>query len=86
MTDSVESPGPVQAALPGSPEQSTGDERVDAALAGLGDLDNAPAAEHAAVIEAAHDELRAVLADLDAGSNPGGSEADRGLPGGPAAG
>jgi hypothetical protein len=86
VTDPVEQPGPVQAALPGSPEQSTGDERVDAALASLVELDTAPPPQHAAVIEAVHDQLRAVLAGLDAGEQSGGPEAGRGTPDGPAAG
>lgn len=43
----------------------TGDPRVDAAVALLADLDDAPIHEHPAVFEAVHARLREVLADAD---------------------
>jgi hypothetical protein len=55
---------------PGAPEPSpaeeqapvTGDDRVDAVLASLSDLDDRPVAEHVAAFESAHDRLRDALA------------------------
>lgn len=44
---------------------STGDARVDTALAGLDGLDEAPVHEHAAVIEEVHRSLQDALADED---------------------
>ncbi len=41
---------------------STGDERVDAALAGLGSLAGRPVAEHVAVFERVHLGLQEILA------------------------
>jgi len=48
----------------------TGDERVDAALAGLSRLRGAPAEEHVAVLEEAYGRLRDVLGELDAEPDP----------------
>lgn len=45
----------------------TGDPRVDEVLAGLGDLQNLPAAEHVAVYDQAHRGLQDALANLDQG-------------------
>jgi hypothetical protein len=51
---------------PGSgPPSSTGDARIDAALAALEDMDEAPVQEHAAVIEEVHRSLQGALADED---------------------
>ncbi len=43
--------------------EPTGDPAVDEVLASLEGLDARPLAEHVAVFEAAHDRLRAALAD-----------------------
>jgi hypothetical protein len=45
------------------PPEPTGDPAVDEVLASLEGLDARPLAEHVAVFEAAHDRLRAALAD-----------------------
>ena len=42
----------------------TGDERVDAALAGLSRLHGRPADEHVAVLEEVHGQLRDILGEL----------------------
>jgi hypothetical protein len=57
--ESQQSPAPEQA-----PEQApaTGDDRVDAVLASLSDLDDRPVTEHVSVFEDAHDRLRDALA------------------------
>jgi hypothetical protein len=51
--------GPVAAQLP-----PTGDDRVDAAVAGLRRLPGLPAAEHVAVLEEVHGRLRDILGEL----------------------
>jgi hypothetical protein len=43
--------------------EPTGDPAVDGVLASLEGLESRPLAEHVAVFEAAHDRLRAALAD-----------------------
>jgi hypothetical protein len=48
-------------------EFSTGDAEVDAAIAHLGDLDDAPVREHAAVFDEVHRRLGAVLTGSSAG-------------------
>lgn len=45
----------------------TGDDRVDAALAGLGRLQGAPADDHVAVLEEVHGQLRDILGELGEG-------------------
>ncbi len=45
----------------------TGDDRVDAALAGLGRLRGAPADDHVAVLEEVHGQLRDILGELGEG-------------------
>jgi hypothetical protein len=51
---------------PGSESaRSTGDTRIDSALAALDGLDETPVHEHAAVIEEAHRSLQDALADED---------------------
>ena len=47
---------------------STGEPRVDAALARLGDLGELPVAEHPAVYERVHEQLVEVLGELHAGN------------------
>jgi hypothetical protein len=46
----------------------TGDERVDAALAGLSRLPGTPADEHVAVLEEVHGRLRDILGELNEGT------------------
>jgi hypothetical protein len=46
----------------------TGDDRVDAALAGLSRLAGAPAEEHVAVLEEAHGRLRDILGEVNEGA------------------
>jgi hypothetical protein len=46
----------------------TGDDRVDAAVAGLSRLARAPAEEHVAVLEEAHGRLRDILGELNEGA------------------
>jgi hypothetical protein len=46
----------------------TGDDRVDAALAGLGRLAGAPADDHVAVLEEVHGQLRDILGELSEGT------------------
>ena len=53
--------------VPGGPPP-TGDERVDAAVAGLSRLQGRPAEEHVAVLEEVHGRLRDLLDDLDSSS------------------
>jgi len=45
----------------------TGDDRVDAALAGLGRLPGMPADDHVAVLEEVHGRLRDILGELSEG-------------------
>jgi hypothetical protein len=61
------------------PVDSTGDARVDAAVAGLAALDDTELAGHPAVLEAVHDRLREILGELGdagrpthSGQGPGG--------------
>jgi hypothetical protein len=60
----------------------TGDSRVDAAVARLSELADAPLDEHPAIFEQVHDRLREVLGELSPGM-PSAGEA-RGAPGAPA--
>jgi hypothetical protein len=46
----------------------TGDDRVDAVLAGLSRLTGAPAEEHVAVLEEVHGQLRDILGELSEGT------------------
>jgi isocitrate dehydrogenase len=46
----------------------TGDDRVDAAVGGLGRLAGRPADEHVAVLEEVHGRLRDILGELNEGS------------------
>jgi len=45
----------------------TGDDRVDAAVAGLNRLAGAPAEEHVAVLEEVHGRLRDILGEVNEG-------------------
>ncbi|HYZ52843.1 MAG TPA: hypothetical protein VE733_04940 [Streptosporangiaceae bacterium] len=60
----------------------TGDSRVDAAVARLGELADAPLDEHPAILEQVHDRLREVLGELSPGM-PGTPGAAAGAPGAP---
>jgi hypothetical protein len=46
----------------------TGDDRVDAAVAGLSRLPGTPAEEHVAVLEEVHGQLRDILGELNEGA------------------
>ena len=46
----------------------TGDDRVDAAVAGLSHLPGAPAEEHVAVLEEVHGRLRDILGEVNEGT------------------
>ena len=47
---------------------ATGDDRVDAAVAGLNRLAEAPAEEHVAVLEEVHGRLRDILGEVSEGT------------------
>jgi len=55
---------------PGEPTVGppTGDDRVDAAVAGLNRLAGAPAEEHVAVLEEVHGRLRDILGEVNEGT------------------
>lgn len=69
-------------------ENGTGDSRVDAAVARLGELADAPLDEHPAIFEQVHDRLREVLGELspgmpaasDARDTPGAASGSPGAP------
>ncbi len=46
----------------------TGDDQVDAVVAGLGRLPGAPVEEHVAVLEEVHGQLRDILGELNEGA------------------
>ena len=77
MQDEQATQGPL--AAPGHP--ATGESRVDAALAGLGQLAGLPVAEHPAVFEQVHRQLREVLGELDSGAAGPGPAGGTGRPG-----
>jgi hypothetical protein len=52
---------------PGVELPPTGDDRVDAAVAGLRRLPGTPADEHVAVLEEVHGQLRDILGELNEG-------------------
>jgi hypothetical protein len=56
--------------LAGGPTQGppTGDDRVDAAVAGLSRLAGVPAEEHVAVLEEVHGRLRDILGEVNEGT------------------
>jgi hypothetical protein len=75
-------PGPpTQPAPLSSGHPATGESRVDAALAGLGQLAGLPVAEHPAVFEQVHRQLREVLGELDSGAAGPGPAGGAGRPG-----
>ena len=53
---------------PAAEPPPTGDDRVDAAVAGLSRLPGAPAEEHVAVLEEVHGRLRDILGELNEGA------------------
>jgi hypothetical protein len=65
------------------PPEPTGDERVDAALARLGELTAAPVAEHVEVFEEVQRRLQDVLASIDQDAEPpdGSAEPTEAAPG-----
>jgi hypothetical protein len=63
-TPSSPAPGPLSAELP-----PTGDDRVDAAVAGLRRLPALPPDEHVAVLEEVHGRLRDILGELSEDSS-----------------
>jgi hypothetical protein len=64
----VPAPPAGETARPADGPPPTGDDRVDAALAGLGRLRGAPAAGHVAVLEEVHGQLRDILGELGEGA------------------
>jgi len=56
------------AAEPALGPPATGDDRVDAAVAGLSRLAGAPAEEHVAVLEEVHGRLRDILGEVNEGA------------------
>jgi len=52
----------------GAEPPPTGDDRVDAAVAGLSRLAGAPAEEHVGVLEEVHGRLRDILGELNEGA------------------
>lgn len=59
--------------VPGGQQAASGDPRVDAALARLGELPGLPVTEHARVFDDVHRRLEDVLEELDTGqvADPG---------------
>ena len=53
---------------PAAEAPPTGDDRVDAAMAGLNRLAGAPAEEHVAVLEEVHGRLRDILGEVNEGT------------------
>ena len=49
----------------------TGDERVDAAVDGLGRLGDIPVEEHPAVLEEVHGQLGEILGEMEPGDDQG---------------
>ena len=64
--------------------KSTGDARVDQAVAGLEALADLPLDEHPAALEAVHDRLREILGELGDAGRPG-AQGRTGAPGEPGA-
>jgi len=64
------------------PRQSTGDPRVDDAVARLDDLAGLPIAEHLAVFEYVHERLTEALGDLDVHAPARAGDRSPGAPGG----
>ena len=53
---------------PAAEAPTTGDDRVDAAVAGLNRLAGSPAEEHVAVLEEVHGRLRDILGEVNEGT------------------
>ena len=68
--DTGTQPAPADGPPPQSDLPPTGDDRVDAAAAGLSRLRGLPVDEHVAVLEEAHGRLRDVLGELDEDAGP----------------
>ena len=66
----ADDPGQVGAADEPESVQATGDARVDAALAHLGDLTGLPVSDHPPIFERIHGQLVEVLGDLRADPDP----------------
>ena len=64
------------------PRPSTGDPRVDDAVARLDDLAGLPVAEHLAVFEYVHERLTEALGDLDVHATARAGDQPPGAPGG----
>ena len=62
-------PGPAAPGTTPGSTVTTGDARVDQALGRLGELDDLPLAEHAAVFAHIHGELTGALGTLDSGND-----------------
>ena len=71
----------IRSAVVRRPRASTGDARVDDAIARLDDLAGLPVAEHLAVFEYVHERLTEALGDLDVHAPAHSGDASRG-PGG----
>ena len=70
----------VPAGAPPEGSPSTGDARVDEALAKLAGLDGLPLPEHPAVFEAMHGALTGALGALDTGAEPPPARPGRRVP------
>jgi hypothetical protein len=75
-------PGSVSPAVVARPRPSTGDPRVDDAVARLDDLAGLPVAEHLAVFEYVHERLTEALGDLDVHATARAGDHSSGAPGG----
>ena len=64
-------PGAANPVSPAGPVGSTGDPRVDEAVATLAALGDRPLEEHPPVLEAVHDKLREVLGEVGEPGRPG---------------
>ncbi len=61
--------GGLPGAAPPNQHMPTGDDRVDAAVAGLSRLPGIPVDEHVAVLEEVHGQLRDILGELNEGQD-----------------
>ncbi len=75
-------PGSVIPAVVPRPRPSTGDPRVDDAVARLDDLAELPITEHLAVFEYVHERLTEALGDLDVHAAARAGDHSPGAPGG----